>query len=211
MGLIAAMLMTGCAGKAGAGAQAGATQTDTAQTEATSVEEKKETEAGAGQEAAAPETVKYESADGWSAVYEKNSIEVIEDDGVYFSYIGKADGVNQINVKYYPDQMPDEVLYNVMADENGLPEHTRSEGYFGKGTDVWSLRTSMASQTAENATEDFIAVERNGGTLLVQITTTKQADEMTGMGVADALSAVIDSFDLKDQQPQPYSESVPDK
>lgn len=211
MGLIAAMLMTGCAGKAGAGAQAGASQTDAAQTEATAVEEKTEAEAGAAQEAAAPETVKYESADGWSAVYEKNSIEVIEDDGVYFSYIGKADGVNQINVKYYPDQMPDEVLYIVMADENGLPEHTRSEGYFGKGTDVWALRTSMASSTVENATEDFIAVERNGGTLLVQITTTKQADEMTGMGVSDALSAVLDSFELKDQQPQTYSANVPGK
>lgn len=211
MGLIAAMLMTGCAGKAGAGAQAGATQTDAAQTEATAVEEKTETEAGAGQEAAAPETVKYESTDGWSAVYEKNSIEVIEDDGVYFSYIGKADGVNQINVKYYADQMPDEVLYNVMADENGLPEHTRSEGYFGKGTDVWALRTSMTSVTVENAAEDFIAVERNGGTLLVQITTTKQADEMTGMGVSDALSAVLDSFELKDQQPQTYSANVPGK
>ena len=211
MGLIAAMLMTGCAGKAGAGAQAGATQTDAAQTEATAVEEKTETEAGAGQEAAAPETVKYESTDGWSAVYEKNSIEVIEDDGVYFSYIGKADGVNQINVKYYADQMPDEVLYNVMADENGLPEHTRSEGYFGKGTDVWALRTSMTSVTVENAAEDFIAVERNGGTLLVQITTTKQADEMTGMGVSDALSAVLDSLELKDQQPQTYSANVPGK
>ena len=211
MGLVAAMLMTGCAGKAGAGAQAGASQTDAAQTEATAVEEKNEAEAGAAQEAAAPETVKYESADGWSAVYEKNSIEVIEADGVYFSYTGKADGVNQINVKYYPDQMPDEVLYNVMADENGLPEHTRSEGYFGKGTDVWALRTSMASSTVENATEDFIAVERNGGTLLVQITTTKQADEMTGMGVSDALSAVLDSFELKDQQPQTYSANVPGK
>ena len=211
MGLIAAMLMTGCAGKAGAGAQASATQTDAAQTEATAAEEKTETEAGVGQEAAVPETAVYESADGWSAVYDKGSIEVIEDDGVYFSYIGKADGVNQINVKYYPDQMPDEVLYNVMADENGLPEHTRSEGYFGKGTDVWALRTGMASNTVENATEDFIAVERNGGTLLVQITTTKQADEAAGIGVSDALSAVLDSFELKDQQPQTYSANVPGK
>ena len=211
MGLIAAMLMTGCAGKAGAGAQAGATQTEAAQTEATAVEEKTETDAGAGQEAAVPETAVYESADGWSAVYDKNSIEVIEDDGVYFSYTGKADGVNQINVKYYSGQMPDEVLYNVMADENGLPEHTRSEGYFGKGTDVWALRTSMASDTVENATEDFIAVERNGGTLLVQITTTKQADEAAGIGVSDALSAVLDSFELKNQQPQTYSANVPGK
>ena len=200
MGLIAAMLMTGCAGKAGAGAQAGATQTDAvqteaAQTEATAVEEKTEAETGAGQEAAAPETAVYESADGWSAVYDKNSIEVIEDDGVYFSYTGKADGVNQINVKYYSGQMPDEVLYNVMADENGLPEHTRSEGYFGKGTDVWALRTSMASNTVENATED----------------STKQADEAAGIGVSDALSAVLDSFELKNQQPQTYSANVPGK
>ena len=206
MGLIAAMLMTGCAGKAGTGKQ-----TDAAQTEATAVEAQAETEAGAGQETAAAEFVKYESADGWSTSYDKNSIEVTEDDGTWFSYIGKADGVNRIIVKYYPGQMPDEVLYDVMADANGMPEHTRSEGYFGTGTDVWSMRTSMASEVIENATEDYIAVERNGGTLLLQVITTGQADEMTGMSVSDALSAVIDSFELKDQQPQTYSANIPGK
>ena len=206
MGLIAAMLMTGCAGKAGTG-----TQTDAAQTEATAVEAQAETEAGAGQETAAAEFVKYESADGWSTSYDKNSIEVTEDDGTWFSYIGKADGVNRIIVKYYPGQMPDEVLYDVMADANGMPEHTRSEGYFGTGTDVWSMRTSMVSEVIENATEDYIAVERNGGTLLLQVITTGQADEMTGMSVSDALSAVIDSFELKDQQPQTYSANIPGK
>ena len=206
MGLIAAMLMTGCAGKAGTG-----TQTDAAQTEATAVEAQAETEAGAGQETAAAEFVKYESADGWSTSYDKNSIEVTEDDGTWFSYIGKADGVNRIIVKYYPGQMPDEVLYDVMAEANGMPEHTRSEGYFGTGTDVWSMRTSMVSEVIENATEDYIAVERNGGTLLLQVITTGQADEMTGMSVSDALSAVIDSFELKDQQPQTYSANIPGK
>ena len=206
MGLIAAMLMTGCAGKAGTG-----TQTDAAQTEATAVEAQAETEAGAGQETAAAEFVKYESADGWSTSYDKNSIEVTEDDGTWFSYIGKADGVNRIIVKYYPGQMPDEVLYDVMADANGMPEHTRSEGYFGTGTDVWSMRTSMVSEVIENATEDYIAVERNGGTLLLQVITTGQADEMTGMAISDALSAVIDSFELKDQQPQTYSANIPGK
>ena len=158
-----------------------------------------------------PEFVKYESADGWSTSYDKNSIEVTEDDGTWFSYIGKADGVNRIIVKYYPGQMPDEVLYDVMADANGMPEHTRSEGYFGTGTDVWSMRTSMASEVIENATEDYIAVERNGGTLLLQVITTGQADEMTGMAISDALSAVIDSFELKDQQPQTYSANIPGK
>ena len=48
-----------------------------------------------------------------------------------------------------------------------------------------------------------------GGTLLVQITTTKQADEETGIRVSDALAFVIDSFELQDQQPQTYSAYVP--
>ena len=205
MGLIAAMLMTGCAGKTGTGTQTDAAQADTAQTEATAVEAKTETEDGAAQETVAAELVKYESAEGWSAAYDKSVIEVTEDDGTWFNYIGKADGVNRIIAKYYPGEMPDEVLYDVMADANGLPEHTRSEGYFGKGTDVWSIRTSMASGVIENATEDYIAVERNGGTLLLQVITSKQADEMTGISVSDALSAVLDSFELKDQQPQTYS------
>lgn len=211
MGLIAAMLMTGCAGKTGTGTQTDAAQADTAQTEATAVEAKTETEDGAAQETVAAELVKYESAEGWSAAYDKSVIEVTEDDGTWFNYIGKAEGVNRIIAKYYPGEMPDEVLYDVMADANGLPEHTRSEGYFGKGTDVWSIRTSMASGVIENATEDYIAVERNGGTLLLQVITSKQADEMTGISVSDALSAVLDSFELKDQQPQTYSANVPGK
>ena len=211
MGLIAAMLMTGCAGKTGTGTQTDAAQADTAQTEVTAVEAKTEIEAGAAQETVTAELVKYESAEGWSASYDKSVIEVTEDDGTWFNYIGKADGVNRIIVKYYPGEMPDEVLYDVMADANGLPEHTRSEGYFGTGTDVWSIRTSMASGVIENATEDYIAVERNGGTLLLQVITSKQADEMTGISVSDALSAVLDSFELKDQQPQTYSANVPGK
>ena len=211
MGLVAAMLMTGCAGKTGTGTQTDAAQADTAQTEATTAETKTETEAGAAQETVTAELVKYESAEGWSAFYDKSVIEVTEDDGTWFNYIGKAEGVNRIIAKYYPGEMPDEVLYDVMADANGLPEHTRSEGYFGAGTDVWSIRTSMASGVIENATEDYIAVERNGGTLLLQVITSKQADEMTGMSISDAFAAVVDSFELKDQQPQTYSANVPGK
>ncbi len=211
MGLIAAMLMTGCAGKTGTGTQTDAAQAETAQTEATAAEAKTETDAEAVQETVTAELVKYDSADGWSATYDKSIFEVAEDDGTSFTYTGKADGVNRIHVNYYPGEMPDEVLYDVMADANGLPEHTRTEGYFGSGTDVWSIRTSMASSVIENATEDYIAVERNGGTLLLQIITSKQADETTGMSVSDALSAVIDSFELKDQQPQTYSANVPGK
>ena len=213
IGLVAALMVTGCAGNSGAGAQ---TDTDPqAQSEETA-------EAEAGQESAAEanteaeqetasEIVKYESEEGWSVSYNKADFEVNEDDGTYFHYIGQADGVNQICVTYYPDQMPDAVLYEVMADANGLPEHTRSEGYFAGRTDVWSIRTQMASYSVPNATDEFIAVERNGGTLLVQVTTTKQADEAADLKVSDALASVVDSFELKDQQPQTYSAYVPGK
>ena len=85
MGLIAAMLMTGCAGKTGTGTQTDAAQADTAQTEATAVEAKTETEDGAAQETVAAELVKYESAEGWSAAYDKSVIEVTEDDGTWFN------------------------------------------------------------------------------------------------------------------------------
>ena len=226
LGLIAALAFAGCANQTAGNTQAEPAQEQAAETEQTAdTEQTAETEqtteaeqtAETEQEQTAQtqtesaELVKYESKDGWSASYDSSVIEVIEDDGVYFSYKGDAEGVNQVNVKYYEGEMPDEVLYNVMADENGLPEHTRSEGYFAGRTDVWSLRTSMASATVEGATEDFIAVERNGGTLLIQITTTKQADEGKGIAVADALAGVVDSFELADQQPQTYSSSVPGK
>ena len=161
--------------------------------------------------AAQSAVAKYESPQGWSVSYDSSLFEVTEDDGTNFIYKGEAEGTNRISVKYYADQMPDEVLYEAMADAEGLPEHTRSEDYFAGRTDVWSIRTSMASQAVPGATEDFIAVERNGGTLLVQITTTAQADDATGIGVSDALAAIVDSFELADQQPQTYSAFVPGK
>lgn len=204
MGLVAALMVTGCAGSTGTGAQA---DTDTQAQEAQSEET---AEAEAEQETAS-EIVKYESDERWSVSYNEAEFEVNEDDGTYFHYIGQADGVNQICVTYYTDMMPDAVLYEAMADENGLPEHTRSEGYFAGRTDVWSLRTSVKSAVFPNATDDFIAVERNGGTLILQITTTKQTDETKLIAVSDEFSEIVNSFELKDQQPQTYSQYVPGK
>ena len=220
IGLTAVMMFTGCAGQSAGNAPAAETEAEpAAETEAepaaeTEAEPAAETEAEPAAEtdtAAQPAIVKYENPQGWSVSYDSSLFEVTEDEGTNFIYKGEAEGTNRINVKYYADQMPDEVLYEAMEDADGMPEHTRSEDYFAGRTDVWSIRTSMASQAVPGATEDFIAVERNGGTLLVQITTTRQADEMTGIGVSDALAAIVDSFELADQQPQTYSEYVPGK
>ena len=212
MGLIAALMATGCAGNAGSNPQPEAAQS----AETVQAQEQQETAADAGQEsaepaqeAAAPQTGKYESGYGWTATYNPAEIEVVEDDAVYFSYIGEAEGTNMISVLYYPDRMPDEVLTAVISTDNEIPEHTRSEGYFAGRTDVWSLRNTMESAFFPNAIDEFIGVEHNGGTLLLQITTTNQADEATGIKVSDALAAVVNSFELTDQQPQTLSQYVP--
>ena len=206
MGLAAALIVTGCAANGASNAQTeSAQEAETVQAEAAQ-ETETEQEAEAGIE-------KYESSDGWSVSYDSSCIELIEDDAVYFKYTGEAEGTNQIAVMYYPDKMPDEVLTAAISkDTDGeIPEHTRREGYFAGRTDVWSMIDSMDSVTFPDATDDFIGVERNGGTLLIQITTTKQADDETGMQVSDALASVVDSFELNDQQPQTYSQYVPGK
>ena len=206
MGLAVALIVTGCAANGASNAQTeSAQEAETVQAEVAQ-ETETEQEAEAGIE-------KYESSDGWSVSYDSACIELIEDDAVYFKYTGEAEGTNQIAVMYYPDKMPDEVLTAAISkDTDGeIPEHTRREGYFAGREDVWSMIDSMDSVTFPDATDDFIGVERNGGTLLVQITTTKQADDETGMQVSDALAAVVDSFELNDQQPQTYSQYVPGK
>ena len=206
MGLAAALIVTGCAANGASNAQTeSAQEAETVQAEAAQ-ETEGEQEAEAGIE-------KYESSDGWSVSYDSACIELIEDDAVYFKYTGEAEGTNQIAVMYYPDKMPDEVLTAAISkDTDGeIPEHTRREGYFAGRTDVWSMIDSMDSVIFSDSTDDFIGVERNGGTLLVQITTTKQADDETGMQVSDALASVVDSFELNDQQPQTYSQYVPGK
>ena len=206
VGLAAALIVTGCAANGASNAQPeSAQEAETVQAEAAQ-ETEGEQEAEAGIE-------KYESSDGWSVSYDSACIELIEDDAVYFKYTGEAEGTNQIAVMYYPDKMPDEVLTAAISkDTDGeIPEHTRREGYFAGREDVWSMIDSMDSVTFPDATDDFIGVERNGGTLLIQITTTKQADDETGMQVSDALASVVDSFELNDQQPQTYSQYVPGK
>ena len=206
MGLVAALIVTGCAANGASNAQPeSAQEAETVQAEAAQ-ETEGEQEAEAGIE-------KYESSDGWSVSYDSSYFELIEDDAVYFKYTGEAEGTNQISVMYYPDKMPDEVLtIAISKDTDGeIPEHTRREGYFAGRTDVWSMIDSMDSVIFSDATEDFIGVERNGGTLLIQITTKKQEDEDTAIQVSDALASVVDSFELKDQQPQTYSQYVPGK
>ena len=128
-----------------------------------------------------------------------------------FFYTGKSDGVNEITFNYFMNRMPDEVLYDAIANDDGMPEHTRSESPFAGRDDVWSMRVSVAPEDDTLNPQEFIAVEHNGGTLLIQIDSAKEADDANGMKISDTLSAILDSFTFTDHEEQTYSAYVPGK
>ena len=193
MFLATAMMVAGCAGQ-------NAAPTDAAQ------------EAGQNSEVPEGVIVEYESPNGWNVSYDDSVIDVEESkDGVSFFYTGKSDGVNEITFNYFMNRMPDEVLYDAIATEEGLPEHTRSEDYFAGRDDVWSMRVSVAPTDDTSNPQEFIAVEHNGGTLLIQVDTHKEEDEENGIRISDTLMAILESFTFTDHEEQTYSAYVPGK
>ena len=147
--------------------------------------------------------ITFESSDGWFVRYDANLIAVTEGDSdVTFEYIGESSGENRITVSYLGQEMPDEALYNVMAVDDVLPEHVRSEGYFAGRSDVWSLRAALTNANGEATGREYIAVEHNDGTLIVDILSEPEEDEAVGMKISDVLAGVLDSFTFTDHQPQ---------
>ena len=226
MVLAAAMTMAGCAGQGAApkqeAAQAEAVQETGQNSEAPAAEAEDNSETpaeepakdgAAGENGGVAADGKYESADGWYVTYDDSLIDVeeSEQDGVSFFYTGKSDGVNEITFNYFMNRMPDEVLYDAIANDDGMPEHTRSEETFAGRDDVWSMRVSVAPEDDTLNPQEFIAVEHNGGTLLIQIDSAKEADDANGMKISDTLSAILDSFTFTDHEEQTYSAYVPGK
>ena len=228
--LAAAMTMAGCAGQ-GAAPKEEPAQTEAAQETPAAEETDQNSEApaegaensetpaaepakdeAAGESGGAADLAKYESPDGWYVTYDDSLIDVEEsEDGVSFFYTGKSDGINEITFNYFMNRMPDEVLYDAIATDEGMPEHTRSENYFAGRNDVWSMRVSVAPEDDKLNPQEFIAVEHNGGTLLIQIDSSKEADEANGIRISDTLSAILDSFTFTDHEEQTYSAYVPGK
>ena len=168
--------------------------------------------AGQAGEAAASEGTKYESPDGWYVHYDDKLVKQEEDeDGVSFTYTGESAGINALKFTYHMNRMPDEVLYDAIATDEGMPEHTRSESNFAGRDDVWCMRVSVTPKEGSDQSEEYIAVEHNGGTLLIRIDSCQQADEETGIKVSDTISYILDSFTFTDHDPQTYSAHVPGK
>lgn len=246
--LAAAVLTAGCAGQGGAAAQpaeesgGSAAQDGEGREEAAGGDAKPAEETGEADtvdteeapaelaediredeeetEPAETDLITFESSDGWFVRYDANLIAVTEGDtDVTFEYIGESSGENRITVSYLEQEMPDEALYMVMAGDDELPEHVRSEGYFAGRSDVWSLRAALTNVNGEETGREYIAVEHNDGTLIVDVLSDPEEDEEIRAKIADVLSGVLDSFTFTDHKPQTmytyvsgrYEEVLPDE
>ena len=171
-------------------------------------------------EPAETDLITFESSDGWFVKYDANLIAVTEGDtDVTFEYIGESSGENRITIRYVSQEIPDEALYEAMAVDDELPEHVRREGYFAGRSDVWSLRAALTNVNGEETGREYIAVEHNDGTLIVDVLSDPEEDEEIRAKIADVLSGVLDSFTFTEHRPQTmytyvsgrYEEILPDE
>lgn len=216
IGLVAAVLAAGCAGGSTAPASSEAQSA-----EAVDAEEPGVADTAAGDDAAAavsetesetvePEFVKYESDNGWFVEYDAEQVAVTEeDDNIIFTYTGEGAEGNSITISYYTGEMPDEALYNAMADDNGPPEHERTEGYFAGRSDVWALQTRVLNEDGSDAGRQYTAVEHNGGSLIVEVTSALPEDEEAALRISDTMAAVLDSFTFTEHEPQQMYAYIP--
>lgn len=218
IGLVAAVLAAGCAGggTAPAGSEAQSAETaageepDAADTTAAAVDDTATADSGQESGTEEPEPVKYESDGGWFVEYNADRVAVTEeDDNIIFTYTGEGAEGNSITISYYADEMPDEALYDAMADEDGLPEHERSEGYFAGRSDVWALQTRVLNEDGSDAGKQYTAVEHNGGTLVVEVLSALPEDEETALKISDTMASVLDSFTFTEHEPQQMYAYIP--
>ena len=217
IGIAWAVLAAGCAGgSAGTSAESAAG----AETVAEAEEAPADTETGAEDPAAADsgqesksehkELVKYENGGGWFVEYDADQFTVTEEgDDVIFTYAEEGAEGNQIRFRYFLDEMPDEALYNAMAGEDGLPEHARSEGYFAGRSDVWALQARVLNADGTEAGKQYTAVEHNGGTLIVEVTTSLPEEEEAAMRITETIASVLDSFTFTEHEPQQMYAYIP--
>jgi len=154
----------------------------------------------------------YESDDGWKMTYDTDYIAVNKVEGkVIFSYTGDASGTNEVAIFYMPTKQPQDALYD-LTQEYEDSVITREEGYIGYSWEDWSFY-ALISPVKEGSKENKIitAAEHNGGSLILDSTFVIEDDEEKGMDISDRMSAMLDTFEFTNHEPQTQFSYVPGK
>lgn len=153
-------------------------------------------------------TDSYESEDGWSVRYNSELVDLDEGQGyVRFTYNDDANATNRIQFSYYPNTSTDIVLADVTEDYD-REDITRSEGYFAGKADIWAFHADVVND-GYYSTRGYTAVEHNEGVLLVERRGSIETDEEREILIADTMSAIMDSFEFTDHEPQEEYDYVP--
>lgn len=152
--------------------------------------------------------VTYSSTNGWEITYTPGIMDMSEKDGtVNFTYTGKKNAAaGGVTIAYAADKMPQEVLYEKIADVDDS-RVTRGEGTFGS-TGVWGFTYVVAPEKDGGIYEQFTGMEHNGGTLLLSMST-QDGDEEQMLPVSDAIEAVVNTLVFTDHEPQQQFSYVP--
>ena len=161
------------------------------------------------------DVLEYESEDGWKVSYNVNSFTVndtLGDGAICFNYTGESGGIDAVIISYVPDKMPDEVLYEKVADiDENLVQ--RSEGWFGSSS-YWAHTRFITPESEDPEAGDaviaqYTAIEHNGGSALLEVTTHVEADEGKQLAIMDTIAGLIDTFELLDHEPQTEYAYIP--
>ena len=156
----------------------------------------------------------YEDERGWYVLYDPTlfTVEEAEDD-VKFQYTGEAVGENYVEIRYYPDKQPREVLTAELEElteefEVDEEEIVREEAYFYE--DKWCYTSSVEiSEDDRDITVSYQSAEYNGGVLLTKLVEGVTDENILEGYMADALWYILDTIAFYDYQPQEEFYYVP--
>ena len=151
----------------------------------------------------------YESELGWQVHYDPEYVAVEEKDAndVIFKYLGEAVGDNYVEIQYFPDRMPREVLDEALedADEDSI---VRDQGYIVE--DQWSYTAEVeSSEDDRSVTTSMQSAEYNGGVLLTKLVIGMTDENILEGYMGDILWHILDTLTFNQPQPQTEFADVP--
>ena len=157
----------------------------------------------------------FEAKEGWKLSYDTEKFSRNDDLGdgkICFNYIGECSGTTAVLVSYIPEKLPDEVLYEKTADIDDS-RITRGESYFGRDM-YWAHFRHIKPENEDPNVGDvvyegFTAIEHNGGTVLIDSIEHEETNDKQYSDIENAMSELINSFELIDHKPQTEYAYIP--
>ena len=151
----------------------------------------------------------YESELGWQVHYNPEYVTVEEKDtnDVIFRYLGEAVGDNYVEIQYFPDRKPREVLDEILeeADEDS---YVRDQGYIVE--DQWAYTAEVESSDEErDVTTSLQSAEYNGGVLLTKLVMGVTDENILEGYMGDILWQILDTLAFNQPEPQTEFANVP--